>query len=193
MNELYAQVFAEVYGLEPIGLRYFNVFGRRQDPNGQYAAVIPRWIAALRRHAVHDLRRRLVVARLLLRRQRRRRQPARRHRAGGRGQHGLQRRLQRPHRSARAVRAPARQPREGRARDRGRRAGVRADPRRRHPALAGVDRQDHRGARLRAQPRHRGRPGRDRRLVRRARVARAWLEQQLHDPDRGIGPPRPRR
>ena len=47
MNELYAQVFAEVYGLEPIGLRYFNVFGRRQDPNGQYAAVIPRWIAAL--------------------------------------------------------------------------------------------------------------------------------------------------
>lgn len=47
MNELYAQVFADCYGLEPVGLRYFNVFGRRQDPNGQYAAVIPRWIAAL--------------------------------------------------------------------------------------------------------------------------------------------------
>ena len=48
MNEIYAQVFGDVYGLEPVGLRYFNVFGRRQDPNGQYAAVIPRWIAALR-------------------------------------------------------------------------------------------------------------------------------------------------
>lgn len=48
MNEIYAQVFGDVYGLEMIGLRYFNVFGRRQDPNGQYAAVIPRWIAALR-------------------------------------------------------------------------------------------------------------------------------------------------
>ncbi len=47
MNELYAQVFADCYGLEPVGLRYFNVFGRRQDPNGQYAAVIPRWIAGL--------------------------------------------------------------------------------------------------------------------------------------------------
>lgn len=47
MDEIYAQVFGDVYGLEPVGLRYFNVFGRRQDPNGQYAAVIPRWIAAL--------------------------------------------------------------------------------------------------------------------------------------------------
>jgi UDP-N-acetylglucosamine/UDP-N-acetylgalactosamine 4-epimerase len=47
MNEIYAQVFGDVYGLETIGLRYFNVFGRRQDPNGQYAAVIPRWIAHL--------------------------------------------------------------------------------------------------------------------------------------------------
>ncbi|MEZ4402891.1 MAG: SDR family oxidoreductase [Kofleriaceae bacterium] len=47
MNEIYAQVFGDVYGLEPVGLRYFNVFGRRQDPNGQYAAVIPRWIAHL--------------------------------------------------------------------------------------------------------------------------------------------------
>ena len=46
-DELYAQVFHDCYGQELIGLRYFNVFGRRQDPDGQYAAVIPRWIAAL--------------------------------------------------------------------------------------------------------------------------------------------------
>ena len=46
-DEIYAQVFHDVYGLGLIGLRYFNVFGRRQDPNGPYAAVIPRWIAAL--------------------------------------------------------------------------------------------------------------------------------------------------
>src|SRR6266496_2588929 len=47
MNEVYADVFARAYGLESIGLRYFNVFGPRQDPEGAYAAVIPRWIAAL--------------------------------------------------------------------------------------------------------------------------------------------------
>jgi UDP-N-acetylglucosamine 4-epimerase len=46
-DEIYAQVFHDVYGQQLIGLRYFNVFGRRQDPDGQYAAVIPRWIAAL--------------------------------------------------------------------------------------------------------------------------------------------------
>jgi UDP-N-acetylglucosamine/UDP-N-acetylgalactosamine 4-epimerase len=46
-NELYAQVFQDCYQMECVGLRYFNVFGRRQDPQGQYAAVIPRWIAAL--------------------------------------------------------------------------------------------------------------------------------------------------
>ena len=46
-NELYASVFQRTYGLETIGLRYFNVFGRRQDPNGAYAAVIPRWVANL--------------------------------------------------------------------------------------------------------------------------------------------------
>lgn len=46
-NELYASVFQRTYGLGTIGLRYFNVFGRRQDPNGAYAAVIPRWIANL--------------------------------------------------------------------------------------------------------------------------------------------------
>jgi UDP-N-acetylglucosamine 4-epimerase len=49
MNEIYAGVFARSYGLETIGLRYFNVFGPRQDPEGAYAAVIPKWIAALLR------------------------------------------------------------------------------------------------------------------------------------------------
>ena len=44
-NELYAEVFARCYGLNSIGLRYFNIFGRRQDPTGAYAAVIPKWIA----------------------------------------------------------------------------------------------------------------------------------------------------
>ena len=47
VNELYAQVFSKTYGLETIGLRYFNVFGRRQDPNGAYAAVIPLFIKAI--------------------------------------------------------------------------------------------------------------------------------------------------
>jgi UDP-N-acetylglucosamine/UDP-N-acetylgalactosamine 4-epimerase len=47
VNELYADVFARCYGTESIGLRYFNIFGPRQDPNGAYAAVIPLWIAAL--------------------------------------------------------------------------------------------------------------------------------------------------
>jgi UDP-N-acetylglucosamine 4-epimerase len=49
MNELYADTFARCYGLEVIGLRYFNVFGPRQDPEGAYAAVIPQWIAAMLR------------------------------------------------------------------------------------------------------------------------------------------------
>jgi UDP-N-acetylglucosamine 4-epimerase len=47
VNELYAEVFARCYGFKTIGLRYFNVFGKRQDPNGAYAAVIPKWIAAM--------------------------------------------------------------------------------------------------------------------------------------------------
>jgi UDP-N-acetylglucosamine 4-epimerase len=51
VNELYADVFARVYEVESIGLRYFNVFGPRQDPNGAYAAVIPHWIAALIKNA----------------------------------------------------------------------------------------------------------------------------------------------
>jgi UDP-N-acetylglucosamine 4-epimerase len=50
VNELYANVFGRTYGTESIGLRYFNVFGPRQDPNGAYAAVIPQWIAALIRN-----------------------------------------------------------------------------------------------------------------------------------------------
>ena len=50
VNELYANVFAQLYGLDTIGLRYFNVFGRRQSPNGAYAAVIPLWVKALINH-----------------------------------------------------------------------------------------------------------------------------------------------
>ena len=50
VNELYADVFARTYGTVSIGLRYFNVFGRRQDPNGAYAAVIPKWVDSFIRH-----------------------------------------------------------------------------------------------------------------------------------------------
>jgi UDP-N-acetylglucosamine/UDP-N-acetylgalactosamine 4-epimerase len=47
VNEMYADVFSKTYGFHSIGLRYFNVFGRRQNPNGAYAAVIPKWTAAM--------------------------------------------------------------------------------------------------------------------------------------------------
>ena len=47
VNELYANVFAKTYGFKTIGLRYFNIFGKRQDPNGAYAAVIPKWVTAI--------------------------------------------------------------------------------------------------------------------------------------------------
>ena len=47
VNELYAEIFSTTYGIETIGLRYFNVFGRKQDPKGAYAAVIPKWTAAM--------------------------------------------------------------------------------------------------------------------------------------------------
>ena len=47
VNELYADVFGKTYGLQSMGLRYFNVFGPRQDPNGAYAAVIPKWISSM--------------------------------------------------------------------------------------------------------------------------------------------------
>jgi UDP-N-acetylglucosamine 4-epimerase len=52
VNELYAEVFDVCYGFKSIGLRYFNVFGPRQDPNGAYASVIPAWIGALLRGQV---------------------------------------------------------------------------------------------------------------------------------------------
>ena len=50
VNELYADIFSKTYGLQTIGLRYFNVFGRRQDPNGAYAAVIPKFVMQLMKH-----------------------------------------------------------------------------------------------------------------------------------------------
>lgn len=50
VNELYAEIFSKTYGLETIGLRYFNVFGRRQDPNGAYAAVIPLFVKKFMNH-----------------------------------------------------------------------------------------------------------------------------------------------
>lgn len=50
VNELYAEIFSKAYGLETIGLRYFNVFGRKQDPNGAYAAVIPLFVKQLMQH-----------------------------------------------------------------------------------------------------------------------------------------------
>lgn len=50
VNELYADIFSKTYGLETIGLRYFNVFGRKQDPNGAYAAVIPKFVMQLMEH-----------------------------------------------------------------------------------------------------------------------------------------------
>lgn len=50
VNELYADVFSKTYGMECIGLRYFNVFGRRQDPKGAYAAVIPKFVIQLMKH-----------------------------------------------------------------------------------------------------------------------------------------------
>ena len=50
VNELYADVFGRCYGMESIGLRYFNIFGRRQDPQGAYAAVVPKWVASMIRN-----------------------------------------------------------------------------------------------------------------------------------------------
>jgi UDP-N-acetylglucosamine 4-epimerase len=50
VDELFAKNFSDIYGIETIGLRYFNVFGRRQDPNGAYAAVIPKFVSSLIRH-----------------------------------------------------------------------------------------------------------------------------------------------
>jgi UDP-N-acetylglucosamine 4-epimerase len=50
VNELYADIFSKTYGIETIGLRYFNVFGRKQDPNGAYAAVIPKFVMQFMKH-----------------------------------------------------------------------------------------------------------------------------------------------
>jgi len=50
VNELYADIFSKTYGIETIGLRYFNVFGRKQNPNGAYAAVIPKFVMQLMQH-----------------------------------------------------------------------------------------------------------------------------------------------
>lgn len=55
MSEIYAGVFARCYGMQTIGLRYFNVFGPRQDPDGAYAAVIPKWIAAMIRNQTVEI------------------------------------------------------------------------------------------------------------------------------------------
>jgi len=50
VNELYADIFSKTYGMQTVGLRYFNVFGRKQDPNGAYAAVIPKFVMQLMEH-----------------------------------------------------------------------------------------------------------------------------------------------
>ena len=50
VNELYAEIFSKTYGIETVGLRYFNVFGRKQDPKGAYAAVIPKFVMQLMQH-----------------------------------------------------------------------------------------------------------------------------------------------
>lgn len=47
VNELYGKIYSDIYGLETVGMRYFNIFGRRQDPNGAYAAVIPKFVSSL--------------------------------------------------------------------------------------------------------------------------------------------------
>ncbi len=74
--ERFCTSFCRVYGMEIVSLRYFNVFGPRQDPTSQYAAVVPRFIRAIADgRAGHDLRRRRAVARLHVRGQRRRREP----------------------------------------------------------------------------------------------------------------------
>ena len=86
-----ASRFTRVYGIETVALRYFNVFGPRQDPTSQYAAVVPRFISAIADGPARDgARRRRAVARLHVRRERRRGEPARRggdRRRGPRAQH----------------------------------------------------------------------------------------------------------
>ena len=96
VNELYANVFARAYGLQSIGLRYFNVFGPRQDPNGAYAAVIPKWISALIDGRTVQINGDGHTSRL--------------YRAGRRHQPGLQRGRGRSHQPERTVPTAARAP-----------------------------------------------------------------------------------
>ena len=117
MNEELADVFARCFGMELIGLRYFNVYGPRQDPDGPYAAVIPRFFkACLRGGGSGHLRRRRAEPRLHVRGGRRRGQPS-----GGRGARGgvrpgLQRRRRPPDDGQRAgARGPRGRRRRARA------------------------------------------------------------------------------
>ena len=112
VNELYADVFARSYGFATIGLRYFNIFGPRQDPEGAYAAVVPKWTAALLKGDTVYINgdgetsrdfcyiANAVQANLLAATSERRRG----------AQPGLQRRRRRPHHAQRPVRPAARQP-----------------------------------------------------------------------------------
>ena len=97
LGEYYCNVFTGVYGLETVSLRYFNVYGPRQDPGSPYSGVLSLFMtAALNRTAPHDLRRRRAIARLHLRGRRGGTQSEGRARQGCRRQ-GLQRRQRRPH------------------------------------------------------------------------------------------------
>ena len=107
-GELYASVWTRLFGVETVGLRYFNVFGPRQDPKSEYAAVIPRSSSGAGRQAAPGPRRRHPVARLHLHRQRRLGQPARR--AGG----AARRRRQVIQRGLRQSDEPARDHRDAR-------------------------------------------------------------------------------
>ena len=70
-GEFYCKVFHEIYDLATVSLRYFNVFGPRQDPTSQYAAVIPRFITAILTNAPHNIRRRAAEQEFHVRQSRR--------------------------------------------------------------------------------------------------------------------------
>ena len=125
--EHYCRTFARLYGLETVSLRYFNVFGPRQNPESKYSAVIPRFLElALAARAARDPRRRRAVARLHLHRQRRAGEPARDGHAGRVGR-GVQHRLR--HAPLAARRSPTRSARSSAA-------SSRASTRRRAPATS---------------------------------------------------------
>ena len=107
VNEQYASVFATCYGFETVGMRYFNVFGPRQDPDGPIASVIPAWIGALLRNETAYINGDGThLARLLPCGQRGAGKPPRRHhRECGGSEPGLQRRARRADHAHRAVRA----------------------------------------------------------------------------------------